>query len=56
MQTDDQGKQALTTELVRTPTDERGPQPRDLQNCLRGAVEASRVSSILIHPRQIQAS
>src|SRR5215469_2380484 len=28
---------------------------RGLQNRLRGAAEASRVSSILIHPRQIRA-
>ena len=37
--------------LERTSVDVHGCMTRGLQNRLRGAVEASRVSSILIHPR-----
>jgi hypothetical protein len=40
-------------ELERTAANVYGRQARGLQNCLRGAVEASWVGSIPIHPRQI---
>ena len=43
-------------ELRRTLTNGSGRQPCGLQNRLRGAVEASWVGSIPIHPRQFRRS
>ena len=51
--TDDYGFSVPTSDPARTFTHVYGRLPRGLQNRLRGAVEASRVSSILIHPRQL---
>ena len=48
---DDNGLTRLAIERRRTLVDVNGRQSRGLQNRLRGAVEASWVSSILIHPR-----
>ena len=52
----DDGIGNLTTELQRTLMDGDGRQARGLQNRLRGAVEASRVGSIPIHPRHFWSS
>ncbi len=43
-------------DLGRTSVDASGCQKRGLQNCLRGAAEASWVGSIPIHPRQFEQS
>ena len=48
----DHGIVKLVTELQWTLMDAHGRQARGLQNRLRGAVEASWVGSIPIHPRQ----
>ena len=50
------GSYPWTFQIRRTSPDVFGRQKRGLQNRLRGAVEASWVSSILIHPRQISRS
>ena len=47
------GIKPLSSELGRKLTDDGGRQTPGLQNRLRGAVEASWVGSIPIHPRQI---
>ncbi len=52
MNADVHGLPPHPTELLRTLTDVSGPQPRGLQNRLRGADEASWVGLIPIHPRQ----
>jgi hypothetical protein len=45
----------LAIDLQRTLVDAHGRLTRRLQNRLRGAVEASWVGSIPIHPRQVLA-
>ena len=50
---DDRGIPAPQIRAGRGLTDGGGRQPRGLQNRLRGAVEASWVGSIPIHPRHI---
>jgi len=49
---DNNGFPTLTSELVWTPMDRCGREPRGIENRLRGAAEASWVGSIPIHPRQ----
>ena len=53
---DDDGLVRLPIKRRRTLMDILGRDVRGLQNRLRGAVEASWVSSILIHPRQFRWS
>ena len=52
---DVRGLQLAHLHLERTWADGHGGQNRGLQNRLRGAVEASWVGSIPIHPRQLLA-
>ena len=51
---DDYGIAVSAIQLRQTSVDECGCQVRGLQNRLRGAVEASWVGSIPIHPRQFR--